>query len=484
MRLHVQLFVVLFAVHARAATIHNPSVPDIEKRLPTVENVEKDIVPVPIDNVSSEQELIDSANSVKDVENNLRVKTVEKIPVNVIVEEPKVDDDSEENFKRVEIDLNNPGEPQRQEHETQNPVHHEDEQRIVATFKQAVLETESDLNQGLQGIGQGLQNWSRDQLTAIQARLETLRENFVDRLDALNKLVQAYLNNRNSENTVEATQPENKPDIDNVENHLKSLEENFKVGIKALTEGINTAASLKQETPTTTPESPSNILTQLLSTFQSTISQGFNNITTIIQNNLPNNNSTGILSGFSTGIQNILNPNQGSSVPSEAQSDTPTRPTIWQGIQNFLNPTRNPSAATEQDATNPPNAAPNRPIVQAIQNLPIVQGVVSLIQPTTQPQLIKPSEAPSAPEGSNEVPAKESKPEPGKVNEEQTSTNGPIQNIIQNNPIVKGISGAVQKLQSLSNPEKPRDEESNQVKDVGADAKGHGVHYGGTGIFL
>ncbi|KAL4704198.1 hypothetical protein ACJJTC_002221 [Scirpophaga incertulas] len=468
MRPHAPL---LLALLAATATIQSPVELDTVKKLPEIIDSPNN---APQENIVSEQELLDSANSIKDVENNLRVKAVDSIPVKVIVDQP---DEGDVNFKRVEIDLNSPGEPQRQEHETQNPVHYE-EQKIVTSVKQTVSDTEAALKQGFQGVAQGIQDWisNNEQLTAIQQSIQGLQQSFTSQLSKLNETIQTFWSNQDSENVIQTDQP-SKPVIESVENQIKTLEDNFKIGVKALSEGVEVFATLKQDNSTPqNPAPPNNLFTQYLQMFQQTITQGFSNVTQAFQNYVSqNNNGTGLLQGINTGIQSFLNPGQGTT-PSGVQSDeaTTARPTIWQGIQNslqnILNPGQNQAPASDQNQ-NP--ATPNRPIAQAIQNLPFVQGVVNFIQPVAS-QPTKPAE----PAGSNVVPAStDSKPDavPVKAPESQEASSAPIRNIIQNSPIVKGI----QKLQaSISNPEKPRDAAVEQSKDASGESKGHG---GGSG---
>ncbi|CAH0755490.1 unnamed protein product [Diatraea saccharalis] len=507
MRPHAYI-VLLLAVHARAATIQNPTAPELQKKLPEEPPKEAS----PLDNVSSEQELLDSANTIKDVENNLRVKAIDSIPVKVIVE--NADDDTSD-VKRVEVDLEHPGEPQRQEHDTQSPVSYSHEQQIVSTVKQTISDTQSALKQGFQGVTQGLQDWiaNNEQLNSIQQNIQGLQQSFTNQINKLNETLQSYLNNQGSANIVQSDN-KNKPEFDNVENNLKSLEDNFKIGVKALSEGVQIFASLRDDEKPTPP--PNNLFLQYLQLFQQTVSQGFSNVTQAIQSyvgqNNPNNTAAngGIFQGLNNGIQNIFSQGGSTAAPG-AQSDEPVtqKPTIWQGIQssiqNILNPGQNQASPSDQVGQAP--SGPSGPIAQAIQNNPFVQGVVNLIQPNKpaaqQPQPEKPAAqqpkpekpaaaAPPTPEGSNVVPAasSESKPDadqqqPAKATEQQAvpNNNGPIKNIIQNNPIVQGISGAVQRLQSSingGNPEKPRDAVVGEQAVKSDDTQGKG-HHGASG---
>ncbi|RVE43297.1 hypothetical protein evm_012056 [Chilo suppressalis] len=497
MRLHVSI-VLLLAVYARAATIQTP---DLEKKLPE-KPCEKDPLS---DNVSSEQELLDSANTIKDVENNLRVKAIDNIPVKVIVD----DADDTSDLKRVEVDLEHPGEPQRQEHDTQNPVSYSHEQQIVSNVKQAVSDTQNTLKQGFQGVTQGMQDWisNNQQLSSIQQSIQGLQQSFTSQINKLNETIQSFWNNQGSENAIPTDQKQ-KPQFENVENHLKTLEDNFKIGVKALSEGVQVFATLRDDNTEKPTSPPNNLFLQYLQLFQQTVSQGFNNVTHAIQNYVGQNNANstagngGILQGFNNGFQNIFNQGSSTAAPG-AQSDEPVtqRPSLWQGlqnsIQNILNPNQVQTSPAEQGAQ--PPASPSGPIAQAIQNNPFVQGVVNFIQPNKpaaqQPQPAKPAAQQTQPtasepaaEGSNSVPVEspEAKPDadvqqPAKATEQQAApSNGPIKNIIQNNPIVMGISGAVQRLQSSisGNQEKPRDtvKEEQAVK---SDGKGHG--HGGEG---
>lgn len=537
MRLHASLIFVLFVAHARAATIHGPVAVELEKKLPEIsESVNKDGVPP--ENASSEQELIDSANAVKDIENNLRVKAIESIPVSVVVEgdiSNPVENEVASDVKRVELDLKNPGKPQRQEHETQNAVHYDDaEQEMVTTVKQTVEDTQNALKQGFQGVTQGIQNWiaNNEQLSAIQASLNNLQENFNEHVTKINSTLHTFWDNRFGSNPPDQSNTESKPEIETVESHLKILENNFQTGVKALSEGVQVFATLKAENDPSspTPTVPNNLFLQYLQLFQNTLTQGFSNVTQALQNYVgqsPNNNSSssgGLLQSWNNGIQSIFNP--ASSSQGDDQSDdegSTSRPTIWQGIQssiqNILSPGQAQGQASQDGQTTNGASTPNRPIAQAIQNLPFVQGVVSLIQPNRpgaqpastgsqsetpakqpekpakQPEKPADPEAPNQP-GSNVVPIPDIKPvadvkepaqEPEKpvaqaaTAEQPTNNNGPIKNIIQNNPIVKGISNAVQKLQaSINNPEKPREEEKMPAKEENSEKDGtrKGGHYG------
>ncbi|KAM3959730.1 LOW QUALITY PROTEIN: uncharacterized protein ACR2FA_006255 [Aphomia sociella] len=523
MRLHLYpLFLFAFIYLARAAKL--PALDVRDKKLAVVaQEAAKEDVP-PVDNSSSEQELIDQTNAVNEVENNLRVK-IKDIPVKVVVEniksglevnentekndEKKTDDSSD--IKRVEIDLNNPGLPQRQEHDTQNPEHFEEQ---IPKLKENIIKTQETLTQGFQGVTDWIAN--NDHIHSIQSTLQNLEENVKNQLQKINETVQLTWGPSKSQVENESVQ---KKAIGSVEVGLKSLENSFKTGLKALSEklqvsespsvradgdGENTSSGSTTEPSTSGSGSDgtsTNPFIQALQNFQNTVSQSISNVTTAWQNYLgsiqqgtsQNNTASGpgsFISGLGTGIQNIFN-QQTPTTPAAAQSDENSASTsrpglpIWQGIQssiqNILSFGQNQGT---QSAHSDQPVQPDRPIAQAIQNNPIVQGVVNLIQPNRpgaqQPQAAKPTQS-SQQEGTNAVPADTvSKPEQTTDEKKpEQSSDGPIKKIIQNNPIVVGITGAVQKF---TNPEKPRDtlegQESQNIK--GGFYPGY-VGYGGHG---
>ncbi|XP_031766870.2 putative uncharacterized protein DDB_G0286901 isoform X2 [Galleria mellonella] len=526
MRLYLYpLFLFTFLSLARAAKLPALDARDLEKKLAAVaQEAAKDIVPV--DNASNNEDLTDQTTVINEIENNLRIKTND-IPVKVVVENAKstvegienINTNEEQNteessdIKRVEIDLKNPGLPQRQEHDTQNPEHYEEP---VPKLKESIVNTQAALKQGFQGVADWIAN--NEQINSIQSSLQNLQESFTSQIQKLNDTVQSIWNNDPNKNEA-GSEPGQTKAINNVEIGLKTLEDSFRSGIKALTEEVHASNIVRAdgdkpgESGATTDGSASggsgsdgasnNPFLQALQSFQNTVSQSLSNVTSAWQNyitsiqqgNAGNNTSSGpgsFISGIGSGIQNIFA--QSPSTPATGQSDevsgTTSRPglPIWQGIQSSIQNIWNlgQNQPTQSPQNDQPAQSSSGPIAQAIQNNPLVQGVVNLIQPNRpgaqQPQAVKPAD-PSQQEGSNVVPAPtESKPEQSTAEKIQPSADGPIKKIIQNNPIVKGISGAVHKLTS---PERPRDTVEGQKsdKDVkgGLFIGGHGVHGGHGG---
>ncbi|XP_053608774.1 uncharacterized protein LOC128674310 [Plodia interpunctella] len=524
MKLHV-LFTLACVLHARAAAVPKLDVSDLQKKLAVVaqEAAKKEILPV--DNTPASQELTEQEISVNEVQNSIK-----KIPVKVFVEDAKpvvnekLDDielDDGLNIKRVEIDLKNPGEPQRQEHETQNPEHFEEP---ASTIKQTVAEAQVNVKQGLQDVSQGIQDWisNNEQINNIQQSIQSLQDNFKEQLNKLNQTVQSFL-----PQTDNPAVPQTKA-FENIDSTLKTLEETFQKTINKMSDGITAytlfaTPSLRQaaETGSTTSGGSStggsatggaatsnNIFLQYLQSLQSTITQGFANVTASIQNTInangsgngANNTFAGagsFINGLGSGIQNIFNPNGQSTTVAGTQSDesasTTARPgwPIWQNIQNSLQNILTPGQ--NQAGANATQSSSTGPIAQAIQNNPIVQAVGNFIQPNRPGAQTPVTAAPAKPEadtqsadaqpaatnqeGNNAVPA---------PTEDKNPEDGPIKKIIQNNPIMKGISGAVQKIQNIGNPEKPRDtlegEDPEQEKGgILLYDKPHGAGHGGHG---
>ncbi|XP_013196548.2 uncharacterized protein LOC106139612 [Amyelois transitella] len=535
MRLYAFLTLATCALHARAAAVPKLDVSDLQKKLAAVaqEAAKKEVLPID-NNPHPNQELTEQEIAVNEVQNSIKHAKIPGIPVTVVIEKDKVNDeklddielDDGADIKRVEIDLKNPGAPQRQEHETQNPEHFEEPGN---NMKQTVVDAQNNVQQGLQGVSQGIQDWiaNNEQVTNIQQSLQSLQDNFKEQLSKLNQTVQSFLPQASN-----PANPSEKKAFENIDSTLRTLEDTFQRTVEKMADGVRAyalfAPSLRQATEgsgsgsTTTGGSASggsssnnNFFLQYLQALQTTISQGFANVTSTIQNSLTANGSGNgsnntfagpgsFISGIGSGIQNIF---AQSTTPADSQSDesgsTTARPgwPIWQGIQsslqNILSPGQN------QASQNSTQAGGAGPIAQAIQNNPIVQAVGNFIQgaggqqPVTQAPAQPESQAdsqpaqsadpqPSSQEGSNAVPS-----EPKPSSEENAPQEGPIKKIIQNNPIMKGISGAVQKIQSIGNPEKPRDTLEGEQPDnekglflydkYGYGHGGHGGHGPNTG---
>ncbi|XP_073946458.1 uncharacterized protein [Choristoneura fumiferana] len=474
MRPHVCLLLALAALHARAATIPAPAQSNIEKKIAVAvkDVLEKD---AELQNVSLDPELIDETNVVKDIDNKL-LKQVggDAIPVKVVVDEvkpslkasedkkdcDKLDVDDDANIKRVEIDLKHPGEPQRQEHETQNPEHFENEHVALATFKKMINDAQNVFNKGFSDITHGIKDLLDDHEPAVsvQQNIDHLHETFMEHMDKLNATIQSYWNPEAVEDK------EKQVSVKNVESGLKVLEENFEYGVKSLTTGVEVLSVLKseiREDAASTTEKPSSNpvfqnLFQYFQQFQNTMQHGFGNMTTNVQNFFTSqgNNSSAAALG--------------------AQSDEGAKPStsrpVWQGIQNAFQGLFN-SGQQQQGAPND-ESAPSGPFTQILQNNPFMQTVIGFIQPkppqaqtqSTQPAPSKPAQSTDS-EGSNVVPATEDKPADEQQQKDKPEAQpakpqvGPIQQIIQKNPIVQGITGAVNRIQtSINNREKPREE--------------------------
>lgn len=487
MRLHALVFA-LVVLYARAASIPERADIDFEKTLTEAvkEVLSKD--EVALENISSDPELIDQANSVKDIENNLRKRVpVADIPVKVVVDDVKptqktsVDKDdkekennevipeSSEEIKRVEIDLKDTGLPQRQQHDTQGPEEIKPEIEAIASLK-------SIIHDGTEKLQEGVQN----QVVQMQHNLQQLEDSFQNQVENFNKTLQKLLSPASGN-------PAGQAKANVVESSLETLQNNIKAGIKSLADRIETFRAEKQpnkrEECSSSPSVPSteetpNPFQIYFQQIATQMQQGFQNMTTSFQSyvNQTQNNVT----------SSSTDPNNPA-----AQSDenaTP-RPSFWENIQNIFQGGSPQQPQSDTPVSQP--ATPNRPIVQAIQNNPFVQGVVSVFQPN-RPAANQPAAAQATPpkpetaqpnqEGSNSVPT-ETKPEPEQQKQKPETTtfaqSGPIKQIfIDKNPIVQGIAGAVHRIQDSIKPERPRDAMSGDDEEVPV-ATGHG--HGGSG---
>ncbi|XP_047028688.1 uncharacterized protein LOC124636581 [Helicoverpa zea] len=475
MRLYALLLVASAALHARAATI-----PETEKKL-------IDIVPDNLDklpeNTSSEQELIDQANTIKDVENKLRVKP-EDIPVEVIVEDAqpalKAGNEEEEELNRPEPDLRNPGPPQRQEHETQNPEYYASEQQTIILFRQSVNEAQNVLRQKFQGIADSIQNMigNNEPIQTLQQNILSLRDGFSAQMNKLNATIQSYLNTE----TVDADKPDveqTKASFHQIEKGLFKLRNDFQSGMNTLVDVVGVSGMGKADnevassgatavSPTQAPAAGPLQIFQYLQNMQTAVTNTFKNITdTITQTWNPSTTAAPAIIGVQSDAQ---------VTPATATS----APNIWQNLQNQINHFISPN----QNQQNPlfPGAGG---IGAVFQNG--IQNFINMLRPENQAPAavagqpaVQPSESASKP--SSEAQAEPAKPvqavEPAAQVAAVTPAPGPIRQMLQNNPITKGITGAVQRLQNINNPEKPRDSE--QAKDTAEDKadsetqKGHG----------
>ncbi|XP_021181147.3 uncharacterized protein LOC110369876 [Helicoverpa armigera] len=483
MRLYALLLVASAALHARAATI-----PETEKKL-------IDIVPDNLDklpeNTSSEQELIDQANTIKDVENKLRVKP-EDIPVEVIVEDAqpalKAGNEEEEELNRPEPDLRNPGPPQRQEHETQNPEYYASEQQTIILFRQSVNEAQNVLRQKFQGIADSIQNMieNNEPIQTLQQNILSLRDGFSAQMNKLNATIQSYLNTE----TADAEKPDveqTKASFHQIEKGLFKLRNDFQSGMNTLVDVVGVSGMGKADnevassgatavSPTQAPAAgPGVQFFQYLQNMQTAVSNTFKNITdTITQTWNPSTTAAPAIIGVQSDAQ---------VTPATATS----APNIWQNLQNQINNIIYPNQ-NQQNPLFPGAGGIGVAIQNGVQNFmnifrPGNQAPAAVAgQPAVQPTQTEPKPSESASKPSSEAQAEPAKPvqaaEPAAQVAAVTPAPGPIRQILQNNPITKGITGAVQRLQNINNPEKPRDSE--QAKDTAEDKadsetqKGHG----------
>ncbi|XP_063538375.1 uncharacterized protein LOC134747697 isoform X2 [Cydia strobilella] len=405
------------------------------------------------------EETIDQANTIKDIDNQL-LKKAEPIPVKVVVEDvAPVVKDSEDTVKRVEIDLKHPGEPQRQEHETQNPEHYEDDSAPVATIKQMIKDSQEAFNQRFKDVSECIGEWLLDHKPDVSLKdsINDLQETFMENIEKLNSTIQSYWNpdKANSEKKVE---------IKKVQSGLKFLEEKFETGVQNLNNGVRNLAVLKEtrdDAGTTTAKPPGIQFPGFVMNFWTTVSNGFNNVTNQFQNMIGqgSNNAT----AGEPGVQ------------SDETSASTSKPTVFQAIQTQIQGIFQGRPQGAQSDEQP--AGQTGPFAQVIQNVPLLQNFVNFIQPKPQSnEPGKPVQSTNS-EGSNVVPAEPAKPadQQQKKPDEEPATapapasQGPIQQIIQRNPIVQGIAGAVQKIQhTINNPEKPREEITEEKGDVKA----------------
>lgn len=457
------LLVALAVAASAAPRSHVVPSSDLTKKLTEV--VKEALKEPPVVDNPSENEL-DQVNSATEVENNNLRKgdKVKGIPVAVIpdvnpVETVKVkdtfgivkgNDEVVEEIKRAEVDLKHPGEPQRQEHDTQSPEEINQEQESINVFKQGIVDSQIALKQGIEGIAQEFSNFvaSNEQLSIIKKSIQTIHDNFNKQLANLNQTISESFNGGPSTEKLAE----------------ESVVKEEEAGDQSL---LKSVASVKQDSPdsgssgsTDQPSGSNTWVTQIqssLSQFQTLVNQGFSNMTAFFQNNNNFNNASGsIFENFGQGPQTNL----------ESDETQTNRPGIWTNLQNTFQNIWRPGQsenggndAVQSDQPAPAPAAPG-PFVQAIQNNPLVQGFQNLLNRpqgnSNKPSVpVKPAET-SAQEGSNAVPQQ---PQESSAEQKpsQPAAAGPIQQIVQRNPIVQGIAGAVQRIQStVVNPEKPR----------------------------
>lgn len=454
MKLYAHLLLVAFALTARAATI--PELPEkINNESPAEPPKE------PIDNVSIEKELSDETNVVKNEEDNLSLKTIEDIPVKVIVEDvpllKRVEEGNEvsaEQLKKIREEIKDPGTPQRQEHETQNPEHHIDS----ITLKQSVEEVSYPLKRELQELREKFNEYlvSNENINSIKTSIESLQNRFNDQIQTLKAV---FTNNVNTQ-SVEVQ--ENIPE-DQIKANIQTLETNFNDGINNLKKSVEAISLLKADSSDTngspstdseTSTASSNPIMEAITNFQTTMANNWQNF-----------------------VQNFNNQSPPANAQSDAEGTTTSRP-----FQNIF------AGFFGQGQNSGSNSGP-------------FAALINVFNPQSTSE--KPAES-----GQESKPS-ESEPETKPEGEKNT---GPIRQILERNPIIKGITGAVQRLQqNINNPEKPRDTvkkpqaepekvEPAKVEAVNAEAEkpasektekekgliygpGHGGNHGGSGMF-
>ncbi|NP_001139414.2 urbain precursor [Bombyx mori] len=506
MKLHAALLLTTFVLAARAA-----SIPD---KVPEAEDKPLNVV----ENLSSEQELIDQANTIKDIDNSLRAnkKEVVDIPVKVIVEEIKpslksdlenveVPDENEE-IKRPLVDLRNPGPPQHQEHETQNPEHHEDAEKIVSSVKNDINTAEIALRQGFQEVSDGIGKWyaRTEQINELQASLQHFQENFGAQIQKLNETLH-FIKPADTIAAPSVEETQNKASFETIESGLKSLETNFNSGLNQLSEGIQIVATFKAdgeaaaESSSTAPaqsttastvtstNGPTNPLIQMVTNLQNSFLSGMANLTQAI-NNWNSNQAWS--------VPNIFGGASTAAPQSDVQGDATTttqRPAPWQNlpsqISNFFNPQGQNS--NQQNQSGQQSQAPSG-LFSGVQNFPF--NFLNLLQPNRPgaQSTEKPAEATSTNGAASAAPdiAKPSESNlPTETKPEQPAA-GPLKQIFENSPVLQGIAGAVKKIQTtVNNPVKPRDsevvEETKSDQEKGGvillPVHGHGGHGGNGG---
>ncbi|XP_034833104.2 sporozoite surface protein 2-like isoform X1 [Maniola hyperantus] len=564
MRLHAFILAVCVCVHhTRAASI---TLPDNKFDL---------------DNVDLEDEL---------KEDNLR-NTNEVIPVKVI-EEPVLDENSNDyvppydtnvNVKRVEVDLANPGPPQRQEHETQNPENFSDNDKIIVAIKRTIEQAENVFNEGLKGVSNSFKTFlqANEDLPAIQENIKNLKETFTGQIEKLNETIRTYLKPEPATSGESVANPK----LEVVQARLTYLDNNFKLGLDTLTEGVEVYSIIKEEDeaeaakaielkadvkaePEVVPADPAEVsvptkpvdkpapanpapgnvpsatgpqspLTIFITNWQNSMANAFNSFSNMFTGNNANGQIPGqaqqsnpivnlfqgipnIFQGQNTGGQAqvpnkpVTGTQEQPSKPPYTQADpvpAPAAPPIWtpQGLYNTVTSTWNnlvnsgQNNQPQQPQYDAPQAVNPNPFQQAIQSIvsfvtpqpPQAQQPVNPANPIPPVVAATPEKAPqkgpeSAPtkpevtvavQGSNVVPAPvnerpQEPAQPSQVNPAPAAA-GPIQQLVQNNPIIKGIQNAVQRIQGPPNPETPREEviQETSNKEEMEDPKGH--HHGG-----
>ncbi|XP_041981658.1 protein app1-like [Aricia agestis] len=469
------------------------------------------------------------------------------------------DPNSEGGQRKVPLDLKNPGPPQRQEHETQNPGHYGGQERALIAIQEKLDRARGIFEEQIRSMSASFDALvhGSDNLPVIHEQVRHLKTSFSSQLDELNDTIQTYVQPC-GEDLKTSLQPADEPA--GIESNLKEVQQNFDNGISMISEGLELISILKEEdeaalkmqakddagTTSTTTLAPATVA-QTQGFFQN----AFNTFSNMMSNSFQN---------FQNGLSNLagqVQPAAPAAAPPAAagvQADAPNAPVtqrpIAQGIQNVQNffsnilnrpqtpailqqpnqpsnavgaqPAPAPASPPQQQASPVPQAQPTAqpqsgPIAQFIQNNPIVQRVTSFLRPQPTPQPVpqatppvaqpsqqpaqpqaQPLTQPSEPQAQPQPPSQPAKAQPAaeaqaaqpqaakpqaaqpqaaqpqaaqQVAQTAAAQPGPIQQIVQNNPIIRGLQAAVQRVQSPrpQDPSKPREND---------EEKGHGGHGG------
>lgn len=435
------------------------------------------------------------------------------IPVAVILDEPEIKADE---IPRPLVDLENPGPPQRQEHETQNPETYLEQAAKLFSVKENIERTQDLLRQGFEGVSDDIQTWisNSDQLSLLQQNIRNLRDSFTNQIQKLNETLQGFVQPPASPPAEPSTaNSQIKQDFQKIESRLQILEDNFKSGVNTLSEGVHLVASLQsseglRQSASASPEAPNppaapanppqNMLVQYVDMLQTSASHGLGNVTQAIGHFFTNNPAV-------TGMQYLLNRTQSTATPVAPLADTPEggtqRPPFpWQNWQNFgttltsninnffngLFPS-NPLASLWQGGPAAAQPAAGSAAAQPAGGSSAAQpaGGAAAAAAAAQPA------AAAAAAGSNSVPEKVPASEP--VHETQAVEPapatlppppiGPIRQILNNIPVVQRIQSQIQA--ASSNTDKPRDTvKSENVEKGGILLVGKPPHNNNSGEFI
>ncbi|XP_023940440.2 fibrous sheath CABYR-binding protein [Bicyclus anynana] len=183
---------------------------------------------------------------------NVVIGKAADIPVKVI-EEPVIDENSNDYIppddvnvvvKRIEVDLRNPGPPQRQEHETQNPDNQSDNDKVVVAIRHSLQQTEEVFNEGLKHVSDSFKTFLQadEDLPLIQQNIKNLKDTFAGQFEKLNATIRSYL-------PVPAASDESavNPKAEVIQAHLKFLDNSFQLGVGTLAEGVEVYSIIKEE---------------------------------------------------------------------------------------------------------------------------------------------------------------------------------------------------------------------------------------------